>query len=46
MPPKEVLQLAMQVAPLLSREVRWHRTRARLGPGTRLLLPRRLAPAA
>lgn len=46
MPLKDVLQLVTQAAPLLSSEVRWHHHRVRIGPGTRLLPPRRLAPAA
>jgi len=37
MPVKDVLQLVTQAAPLVSREVTWHRTRVRLGPGTKLL---------
>jgi ceramide glucosyltransferase len=37
MPLKDVLQLVTQAAPLLSNEVTWHQTRARIGPGTRLL---------
>jgi ceramide glucosyltransferase len=40
-PVKDVLQFGAQFAPLLSREVRWHGLRARLGPGTLLLPPRR-----
>jgi ceramide glucosyltransferase len=43
MPLKDALQLAVQAAPFLSREVVWHGHRARLGPGTRLV-PRRRAP--
>jgi ceramide glucosyltransferase len=40
-PVKDLLQFGAQFAPLLSREVTWHGLRARLGPGTLLLPPRR-----
>jgi len=45
LPVKDVLQLATQAVPYLSREVDWNGHRARLGPGT-LLLPSRHAAAA
>ncbi len=44
MPLKDVLQLAVQLVPLFSREIDWHGHRARLGQGT-LLLPSRRAAA-
>ncbi len=44
MPVKDVLQLATQAVPYLSKEVDWQGHRARLGPGT-LLLPSRAAAA-
>jgi ceramide glucosyltransferase len=44
-PVKDLLQLATQAVPFVSREVAWHGRRARVGPGTRLL-PSRRAPAA
>ncbi len=44
-PVKDVLQLATQAMPYLSKEVDWQGHRARLGPGT-LLLPSRHATAA
>jgi ceramide glucosyltransferase len=44
-PVKDVLQLATQAVPYLSKEVDWQGHRARLGPGT-LLLPSRHAAAA
>lgn len=43
-PIKDLLQIAAQAAPLLTREVMWNGHRARLGPGT-LLLPSRREPA-
>jgi len=43
-PIKDLLQLAAQLAPLLSSEVVWNGHRARLGPGS-LLLPSRREPA-
>jgi ceramide glucosyltransferase len=46
LPVKDVLQLATQAAPYLSKEVAWHGHRARLGPGTLLLPSRQAAPAA
>jgi ceramide glucosyltransferase len=45
LPVKDVLQLATQAAPYLSKEIVWQGHRARLGPGT-LLLPSRHAAAA
>ncbi len=42
LPVKDVLQLATQAVPYLSKEVDWNGHRARLGPGT-LLLPSRAA---
>ncbi len=44
-PVKDVLQLATQAVPYVSKEVDWNGHRARLGPGT-LLLPSRRATAA
>lgn len=44
LPVKDVLQLATQLLPYLSKEVDWQGHRARLGPGT-LLLPSRHAAA-
>jgi len=44
-PAKDLLQLATQVVPIVSREVAWHGRRARVGPGTRLLPSRRAASA-
>ena len=41
MPVKDVLQLMTQLIPYVSRDVTWNGHRARLGPGTRLLPPRR-----
>ncbi|HUM01636.1 MAG TPA: glycosyltransferase [Thermoanaerobaculia bacterium] len=46
LPLKDLLQFGAQFAPLFSREVRWHDTRARLGPGTVLLPSRREAALA
>ena len=45
LPVKDLLQLATQVAPLLSKEIDWQGHRARLGPGTLLLPSRRIAAA-
>jgi ceramide glucosyltransferase len=45
LPAKDLLQLATQAVPYLSKEVDWQGHRARLGPGT-LLLPSRHAAAA
>jgi hypothetical protein len=46
LPVKDVLQLAAQVAPYLSKEVDWQGHRARLGPGTHLRPSRHPLPAA
>lgn len=44
LPVKDLLQLATQLLPYLSREVDWHGHRARLGPGTRLRPSRHALP--
>ncbi|MCM3876629.1 MAG: glycosyltransferase [Thermoanaerobaculia bacterium] len=46
LPVKDVLQLATQLVPYVSREVDWQGHRARLGPGTLLLPSRHALPAA
>lgn len=45
MPTKDILQLATQAAPHLSKEVDWQGNRARLGPGTLLRPSRHVLPA-
>lgn len=46
LPVKDLLQLATQLVPYLSREVDWQGHRARLGPGTHLMPSRHTLPAA
>jgi ceramide glucosyltransferase len=46
LPLKDVLQLATQLVPYVSREVDWQGHRARLGPGTLLMPSRHVLPAA
>jgi ceramide glucosyltransferase len=46
LPLKDLLQLATQLVPYLSREVDWQGHRARLGPGTLLEPSRHALPAA
>ncbi len=46
MPAKDLLQLATQVVPYASKEVAWHGLRARIGPGTMLVLPAAEEPAS
>jgi ceramide glucosyltransferase len=46
LPAKDLLQLATQVVPYVSREVDWQGHRARLGPGTHLMPSRHALPAA
>jgi len=46
LPAKDLLQLATQIAPYVSREVDWQGHRARLGPGTHLMPSRHALPAA
>jgi ceramide glucosyltransferase len=45
LPAKDLLQLATQVVPYVSREVDWQGHRARLGPGTHLMPSRHTVPA-
>lgn len=46
LPIKDILQLATQLVPYVSREVDWQGHRARLGPGTQLIPSRHALPAA
>jgi ceramide glucosyltransferase len=46
LPLKDLLQLATQLVPYVSREVDWQGHRARLGPGTLLMPSRHALPAA
>jgi len=46
LPLKDVLQLATQLVPYVSRKVDWQGHRARLGPGTLLMPSRHVLPAA
>jgi ceramide glucosyltransferase len=46
LPLKDVLQLATQLVPYVSREVDWQGHRVRLGPGTLLMPSRHVLPAA